>query len=487
MSLNITMAGDIYNSSGDIIDASLQIFVNNTNNGLTKWSDVFYTEDGSYNKNLGDASISSQDNTLGLTNASGEFILIAVWLDGDRTSTDNIPSEFAYIVQELKGEDVYVQDIKLNKPNSIECSDWTLTEKVNSGENIIALNNNTNEMSYTEFDIEHFLYQKYNNEIVFAFMGTNTVEYNFNDEGFISGNVYTTTNAGDITAQIKVMDYFGNEAICEKTASIYYVVETGFLDSTAPYSVGDEITIKSNPSGNIDQIINIEFLFYNETITAEEFTRLLETYGEIPVTQYITYFDGYQNITIEEQKTLAMDNIPPEMELKTLKEPDGTVENSEYIFVHNGKDTDGTIEKVEWQIWRNNPDINGNENWSLYYTTGPIPDLSDWTFDVKDLIGELKVRAIVYDNLGASVHEDFLIDASCDNLLISFDNIDWNKKINIIDFTLNIEKRTWENKIHKMVWDMTPKRMQWKNKPITVFWKTNVISREWKYKIYFDI
>jgi hypothetical protein len=42
MSLNITMAGDIYNSSGDIIDASLQIFVNNKNNGLTKWSDIFY-------------------------------------------------------------------------------------------------------------------------------------------------------------------------------------------------------------------------------------------------------------------------------------------------------------------------------------------------------------------------------------------------------------------------------------------------------------
>ena len=486
MGLNITMAGDIYNIAGDVVDAKLQIYVNNSNNDLVKWSDVFETEDGSYNKNLGDSDISSQDNTLGITNTSGEFIIIAVWLDGDRDSIDNIPSEFAYIIEELNGEDTYIQDIQLGKPDAIECSDWILPESIIEGDTLIALSNNTNENNYIAFDIEHYLYKKYLNEIVFVFMGATDVLFDFGD-GFDTGNVYTPSEAGDFSVKIKVKDYMDNESICEKTSKVYYLVNTGFTDSEAPYKTGDEITITSTPSGNIDQILKTEFLFYNETITANEFTRLLEVYGDITVTQYITYYNGYEDITIEEQKTFYMDNILPEMSLEVLKEPDGTDNNTEYVFAHNGTDVDGIIEKVQWQIWRNNPDSEGNENWSLYYTTGPITDLSDWVFDIGDLIGELKVRAIVYDNLNASIYEDFLIDASCKSLMVSFDNIDWTKKVKSKDFTLNIEKRTWKNKINKIIWKIIPKKVQWENKPIKVLWKTNVISREWKYKIYFDI
>ena len=487
MSLNITIAGDIYSSAGDIIEASLQVFVNNTNNSKTKWSDVFSTEDGSYNKNLGDPDLSSQDNTLGLGNGAGEFVVIAVWADGNRNGNDgsDTPSEFAYIVHELSGENVYVQDIKLGKPAPIKCNDWTVTPEIIQGQNIVALNNNTNESKYTEFEKEHFLYRLFMNEVVFGFMGATDVLFDFG-KGYSHGNVYTPETGGDITVHINVKDAYDTSVFCEKTVKVFYDVQPGFTDDPGNYVLNDDITINGNPTGHISKIKETKYVFYDDTIIGD-FTRTLTSVGTIPVTQYITFFNAYEDVTVSLHRDIAMQNIPPEINLQAVKEPGNDMAKKDYTFAHNGTDIDGFIAKVQWEIYRNNPDVHGNENWSLYYTTGPIADLSDWEYNIDDIVGDLKIKATVYDNMGATASQEFAIENDCSDIQVSFANIDWTKKIKTIDFGLTVTKKTFTQNTKRIAWDMKPKKVQWDMKPIKKEFKINVNKIDWKYKIFFDV
>jgi len=491
MALNITLAGSIRDSGDNLINAKLQIFVYNNKNGLTKWSDVFLTEDTDYNKNLGDPDISGQENTLGLADANKEFVIISVWKDGSREDLTNVPTEYAYIIQELNGSELYIQDIKLGVNPAILCANWTVPNSIIQGANIIGVNNNTNEITYEAYSETHYLFKKYSynnfNEIIFPFLGPKTVQYNFNSEGFSDSNVYTPGVGGDTNVKIKVTDYFDNEATCEKIVKVYYSVQPGFLDLDGSYVTNEDIIINTNPSGHVDKIISTSYLFYSETINLPNFTRKLTQFGSIPITQYIVYFNAYENITIELHRDISMQNIPPELNLVPVKEPLNDMAAREYTFAHNGTDIDGTIEKVEWQIYRNNPDINGNENWNLYYTTTPITDLSDWNYNIDGIIGDLRVRAIVYDNLGATAFQEYDIANDCSDIAISFDNIDWTKKIQTIDFSVTTTKKLWETKTQKIVWDMKPVRVLWENKPKKVIFNLNTNKIDWKYKIYFDI
>jgi len=490
MAINITLAGNIKDSNNNSIDAKLQVFIYNKNKNLTKWSDIFETEDTDYDKNIGDPDLSGQDNSLQIANTSGEFAIIAVWKDGERDSTDNIPSEFAYIFHELNGDDVYLQDITLKSPNSIGCSNWEVQESIIQGEPIIALNHNTNEMTYTENDFLHFLYKEYKNEgfreIIFPFMGTKIAEYSFNNEEYSTGNVYIPEEAGDCNIKIRVQDYFNNTADCEKITKVYYLVQCCFNVIPGVPKITDKINISNCSTGHVTQIQETKYsLFQEEHIGNFDFD--IPVFGEFNINQIITYFNGYENVQIECNKLIQMENIPPELNLETIKEPQNELAKKDYTFAHNGTDIDGYIEKVEWQIYRNNPDIEGNENWNLYFSTGPITDLSDWSYNIDDIIGDLRVRAIVYDNLGASAFQEFDIANDCSDIMISFDNIDWTKKIKTIDFSTNIIKTVWKQEVKKIQWEMKTKNIQWENVPKKIQWKQEVKGINFKYKVYTKI
>jgi DNA/RNA-binding domain of Phe-tRNA-synthetase-like protein len=490
MALNITLAGGIVDSNDVAVNANLQIFVYNSKNGLTKWSDVFLTEDTDYNKNLGDPDISSQENTLGLADANGEFAVIAVWLDGSRTDINAVPTEFAFIVHELNGSEVYVQDIKLNKPNPIDCSNWEVPEQIIQGENIIALNHNTNEMTYEAKNITHYLYKKSisaNNEIIFPFMGTCNAEYNFNNEGYTQSNVYIPQTGGDTSIDIKVQDCFGTEVICSKITKVFYKVIPCFNHSPEHITKGTTIQIVSCASGHTDKITEIKYDISSEILLGEDVSKVITELGVIPVTQFITYYNAYENIKVELHKDIQMENIPPELALTVIAEPQNDIDKKEYTFAHLGTDEDGYIAEVKWEIFRNNPDINGNENYSLYYSTGNITDLSDWTYDISDIVGDLKIRATVYDNMGASAFQDFEIANDCSDIGLHFDNIDWNKSIKTIVFSQKVSKQLWETKVKKIQWDMKSKMVQWDSKPKKRVFNKSVISRQFKYKIYFNV
>jgi len=477
MSLNITLAGTIYNKNGDAVDAKVQVFVYNSNNGLTKWSDVRDTEDTDYNINLGDPDLSGNDNTLGLNNVAGEYALIAVWLDGSRTDKDNPPSELAFVVQEMKGDDVYLQDIMLKEPSAITCSDWTLPTEATTEDTIIGTNQNTNEFSYIEFDKEHFVYHKYFDisEVIFYGMGACKVEYDFGD-GYSTSNVHTEDTGGDLEVKIKVQDCYGNIAECSKTIKIYYIIHQDFVWSPDTISKGDDVNIDDNSSGDLDQISKYQFeITLDETtyIDGSNVTYTANSFGNISIIEHITYFNGYENVTIDLEKILYMENIPPQINLEAIDISDNG--SLEYKFIHNGTDEDGYIEKVKWEIWRNNPDINGNDNWNLYYTTGEINDLTPWEYNFIDILGEIKVISTVYDNQGASASQSFIIENNCDDKVISIniENVDWTKKViklnfdtkvNTLEFSENIVKIVWVENIIKELWKTDIKKYNWSEK-----------------------
>jgi len=345
-------------------------------------------------------------------------------------------------------------------------------------------------MTYEAKSITHYLYKKSeiaNNEIIFPFMGTCNAEYNFNNEGYTQSNVYNPSSGGDTTVDIKVNDCFGTEKICSKITKVFYSVQNCFNHSPEHIVKGTEVTITSCAFGHTDKIVETKYDISSEILIGENVSKTADTLGAIPVTQYITYFNAYENIIIELHKDIQMENIPPELELTTISEPQNDIAKREYTFAHFGTDEDGYIEKVKWEIFRNNPDINGNENYSLYYSTGELLDLSNWTYDISDIIGDLRVRATVYDNMGATAFQDFDIANDCSDIALNFDNIDWNKSIRTIVFNQKISKLTWETKVKKIQWEMKSKVIQWVNKPIKKTFKTSVISRQWKYKIYFNI
>jgi len=462
MALNITLAGNIKDSSGTSIDANVQVLVYNSNNNLKKWSDIRLTEDTDYNINIGDPDLSGQENTLGITDSLGEYALIAVWTGSDDRMTP--ASEFAFIFHELEGNEVYVQDIQLGFPDIIGCSNWSINEYVNTGETVIANNNNTNEFTYEALGTTHYLYKRYFNEDIFSYMGTCSVEYDFGD-GYSISNVYTPGTGGTFTTYIKVNDCFGNSVECHKDTKVYYDITPCFDITPTNIHLGSEVSINeciTGTPGAIDQISKIEYIYSDNYDNG-----VIIGSGPLTITQKVTFWNGYEDKTKEITKTYELENIPPEIDLETI--PSEETEQ-EYTFKHNGTDVDGYIERVKWEIWRNNPDSDGNDNWSLYYSTGELTDLSDWTFDFSDIIGELKVTATVYDNNSASASQEYLIDNACDTApILCFDNIDWNKKVNTIDFSLN---RT------SNIWTVQTIKIPWKVNTIKIPWDLNIVKKD---------
>lgn len=452
-------------------------------NGLQKWSDVFSTEFTQYNYNLGNPDISGQENTLGLTDSNGEYAVIVVWKDGSRDDVNNIPTEFTYIVQELRGEEVYIQNIKLGLPQAITCSDWTLTDSANVGETVIAQSNNTNEYTYTEYTKLHHVEKNFKingfSEEVFPYLGASDVQYSFNNLPFSVSNVYTPTVGGDLYVEVRVTDYLGNSSICNKTASIFYLVNSCFDTNTI--RTGETLLVTSCAYGDVAQITSIYYIINGETLNGSDVQKIINIFGSIDVTQYISYFNGYTTVNLELNKLVPMINIAPVIDLQVEQTPINLDVAQIYEFSHNGTDVDGYVEFVQWEIWRNNPNSSGIENWSLFYTTGKVANLSNLIYDFTPIQGELKLVSTIYDNLGATDSAEYYIDMGCPpSTFTYFNNFDWSKKVTKINFDLVIIDASFNQKIEEY---------KWYTKDVVIDWTTkqNDVGFDEKIrKIYFD-
>ena len=494
MAVNITLAGTISNSSNIAIDANVQVFVYNSANELTKWSNIRPTELTDYNINIGDPDLSGVDNLLAINNTAGEYVVIAVWDTGTRTDITSIPNEFAFIVHELSGLDVYVQNIQLNKPNSITCSNWSITTPILFNENIIATNNNTNQLTYIEYSKDHFLYQYYTvlnvNELIFPYIGPFSVTYDFGS-GYTTSNVLSVVSpltAGDVIVNIKVQDYFNNQAICTQTAQVFYNIYPDFTWSPLNPTTGTEIFIKDNTTGDVSNIVNIYYTIDGVTYNGSEFYYTPTVYGDIIITQSVVYFDGYFQVTKEITKTITMDNILPEFTFVELYLDSQPTKNI-YDFIGTASDIDGTINEIQWEIYRNNPDSNGIANWNLYYSTGFSTNLNnfDWQFDFTDIIGEVKIVGTVKDNLGAIVSYEIILNNPCKSEILSFSNVDWNKTIIKSEWSTLENKIIFEIKRIPIIWDTLVQNRDFTQIIVPKPWVTTVKKTLFKYKIFTKI
>lgn len=479
--INLTFAGTVYNSDNIPTNAYYQVFVINNNVGLTKWSAIRETEFTDYSINVGDPDLSSQDNYLLISNKGNEFVLIAVWTK-DSESRNNYAQECAFIVYELNNEVVYLQDIQLNRMSSLACDNWTVPESVSNNEPIIVLNNNTNEFTYEAFDITHYVQKMYNNEIVFDYLGPRTIEYSFG-HGFTHSNIYYPTSSTDLEVQVRLTDAKGQSITCSKIVKVYYTLTSDFTWTPSLIYTGDNIYINSIVNSDY---IDIRFDVDGQELTGADVVYTTSILKDITVTQYTTYFNGFNNVTLELTKIISMQSLGPIINLKCFLLDEDQLT---YRFSHNGYDIDGYIKYVKWDIYRNNRDSLGASNWSLYYSTSRTANINDWIFSFIDILGELKVVCTIYDNFELSASQECLIDNICDNEpeIIFYNNIDWTKNIKMIEFPIIeiqstwMEKRiehNWVEKIERIEWDMKPQNIKFSldTKQINFSYKLNCLN-----------
>lgn len=467
--MNITLAGTIYDSNNNPVNAKYQVYYYSLNTGVSKWSNIRDTELNDYNINFLDPDLSSNDNTLGILNKGNEFALIAVWKDTPTRS--ETPEEFAYIVHELTGSEVIIQNIKLGIPSPIQCN-FEVPSQITLSETIIATSSVTNESTYEAFSCIHYLYKKYRNEVVFPFLGSYLTEFDFG-QGYSTSNIFTPESTGDVIVKSRVQDYFGNISECQKSTKVLLGIFQDFTFNS-PIRLGDTLYVE-NTSGTPGSIY---YMINGTRYDGENVQYIPLEYELISITQYLTYFDGYSYITSELTKTIQMENIPPEIDLE--------VSNSEsvYTFKHNGTDVDGYIQKVKYEIYRNNPDISGADNYSLYYSTGELTDLSDFEFNFLNVTGELKVIVTVYDNLGASASSEYYIDQSCSpDTILCFENLDWTKKRVSLDFSTIIKKIDFSTNRVIVPFEVTKRVIPWTVNTIINDFSQRINKIDFKVKI----
>ena len=463
MSLNIAVAGTVYNSNNEVVDAYIQcLYYNSTDK---QWdTDIRSTEDGDYNLNLGDGSWLTQEPEIKINNEPTEYVLVSAWTTDNSERTGN-HDEFAFYVFELDGSDTYINDIYLKPQESLDCSDWILPSPIISGNVLEPINNNTNEYTYTVDDKLYFHNRDYWDELIFDSLGTIKLEYNF-DGSWTEDTTYITSDAGDLDVSIRVTDSYDNVSECTKTTKIYYDVTLCFNLSETEIYTDTDIHINSCITGNTDQINNILYdinqndntdnIDTNSTDPDVSITYTINEFGDIEITQTVEYFDGYDDVSKTYTQIFEMENIPPELILSVYKledenliditsEDNKTYPQQELIFKPIATDTDGTVEYIEYNVYKKTTDIYGIDTWILVFSSGKIDKNSDEFLEYtklfdNELTGDLKLEVIAYDNLDATAIEtyEFTILCAVETICTAVD-IDWkSNKVNQLKFKTNI-------------------------------------------------
>jgi len=66
---------------------------------------------------------------------------------------------------------------------------------------------------------------------------------------------------------------------------------------------------------------------------------------------------------------------------------------------------------------------------------------------------------------------------------LSFENIDWTKKIRSMDFSFSVQKSVWENKPIKAVWEVGKNPIVWESKLFLIVWEQIVKKQFFNTKV----
>lgn len=70
------------------------------------------------------------------------------------------------------------------------------------------------------------------------------------------------------------------------------------------------------------------------------------------------------------------------------------------------------------------------------------------------------------------------------SLELSFNNIDWTKKIKVIDFSTDIKQSTWKQEVQQLEWDILLDKLEWDMQPIEIQWEQEIKGINFNYSVY---
>ena len=477
--LNIPFAGKIVDENENIIAGAFVQALYIGDDGTILWdSHVRITDNyGNYFINLGDDTFATVSNLVN-TNGSNGKVLINAWVHNqDRNGyLDKLGS--SYII--MKNLNVYVNDIQIKPIEAIECSYWHIDDSGYHNETITAESFNTNEHIYIYDNRKHYQYQYLSNELIFDSLGPKVIEYNWGD-GWTTNNTHVLDSVGLLTVEHKVSSFYDVSNICTQTVSIFNRID-GFLEWTPiKPKVGETVIFTPTFLYDIDSIYKVEYVINNVHYIIEDITNSFSYINTtlLPdnISFIIYYNDGFTNQEFQLDYIITKTNIPPEINLEVIKP---TID-SRYIFKHNGTDIDGYIEKVQWVLERNNPDRFHQDNWSIFLDTGIITNLDDYSYDFSQLTGEFRLKAIVYDDWGASAEETYIISIDC-STGIDLANVDWTKNVHKTIFQIKSKQLLFSSSKNKKLWKYNKSIIKWKVENISIDFETKVKPIEWIYK-----
>ena len=305
--LNISFTGNIYNSSGVLVNPSsvkYKAYFHKVNSSSSSsiWNDVRVDELGQFNFNLGDSDILTQDGYA----SSGDKVVILFWTPITSNHTDLDLIEYCYIEQTLTSDSVYIQDVQLQPHNNPTCSFVLTGNTVNSP--ISITNTSTNDNYSWEFSSKtHYHRNTLYNQVIFPLNnlpldtldidwgdGTELLNQPLSNSPFL--HVYDTSGNFDVSC---IVENTRDRFFCQQlfTPSIIYKVQNG-LTWVEPVLIGQNVQFLPEITGHLSQIEGVDYyidgtLEFSGLVYDESFIYRFTTAGNHVVRQCIHYSDGF--------------------------------------------------------------------------------------------------------------------------------------------------------------------------------------------------
>jgi len=442
MALNITFSEDLLDRDEAAIS---DIKYRGYHKESDTWSDWYDSGDETqYNINLGDSAWLGQEGEV----HNGDHILLMFETKED----DPLDRQFAVFEIVHDGSDTYTKKVKLQScqaPNVIDLwkissatdGDDTFTNeddedivtkigRINSDITATQWVNDNYEYDYDGTTFMHTDYW-YEQDVFSDRIGIEEVLYDWTeDDNFVEDTThqYTEISQGnDKSTEVEIHVKNKKDQISTNILKIQIRYNLPIADMTwdpEEPNVTDEFKPKGNNSDVDSRITAISYKFdgtevdNNTTLDYEWTQDLGDTYQEThTVSGDISWNDGFNDYTIENEETVHMTNIGPTFTLTT--EVVGEDDDNDIKFTPTDlTDPDGDDEKLElkWIIEYKTPFDN---TYKVVYNPGYPSDANldpkEWIFDIA---GEYRITAVSKDEFGLETSVESIVSfesgSNCD-------------------------------------------------------------------------
>lgn len=434
--------------------------------------------DGSYNKNIGDPDISSQDNTLGVQNVSTEHVLLKCW-----TGNESAPDTFSFYTFPLSGGNVYINNLKVCESVAPSCV-FSVPFEVVHGDNI-TINSFASADSTFLWDSKTFYQTKTHfAHDIFSNVGITTYENDLSQgDGFVLGSVSSIgviSSVGTHTIYHRATNSYGLSSTCQREINIVnYVFPFFVLSPTSPF-INEAMAITPDITGDTNTITNVYYRIYNVDDMQEyvEITTLDDGITDIdgsnyntPLThvftdaqklnwimfQYVTYdtLDNGNIVTTSYNRSISLQTLAPTLDLTALEID---AETRTWSFFDGALAVDAPLSTIRWELFNAIDDTDGVDVMDvLIFDSGAIP----YSENLENLSipnsGDILIRVTVEDTAGASVIDTITISMYCGTTIQVCDavGIDWSYTVEDLLFAVSTQRLEIDITSEDLIFDIS--------------------------------